>query len=163
MKSRSNVWFSGLLATLLVSCATGAPQDDSPGNGKVDVVKPDLQDVSPPLSELAKRPVPELFTARAHEAEPARPLPHMRLQAASTARDPVIQEAIGGANIPSTSVSFEGMGSGLAGFTVQSAPPDTDGDIGLNHYVQIVNSGLTVFSRAGAKLLGPVNTNTLFN
>ena len=55
------------------------------------------------------------------------------------------------------------MGTGLAGFTVQSAPPDTDGDIGPNHYVQIVNSGVTIFSRAGAKLLGPMNTNTFWN
>src|SRR5688572_32167110 len=43
-------------------------------------------------------------------------------------------------NIPSPIVSFEGMGTGLPGFTVQSAPPDTSGDIGPNHYVQIVNS-----------------------
>ncbi|HET7506365.1 MAG TPA: proprotein convertase P-domain-containing protein [Kofleriaceae bacterium] len=88
----------------------------------------------------------------------------MRAQSAAQAQDPVVQSAIGtGPNIPSTTVSFEGMGSGLAGFTVQSAPPDTDGDIGPNHYVQIVNSGVTIFSRAGAKLLGPVNTNTFWN
>ncbi|HEU4734318.1 MAG TPA: proprotein convertase P-domain-containing protein [Kofleriaceae bacterium] len=88
----------------------------------------------------------------------------MRAQSAAQVKDPVVQAAIGtGPNIPSTTANFEGMGTGLTGFTVQSAPPDTDGDIGPNHYVQIVNSGVTIFSRAGAKLLGPVNTNTFWN
>jgi subtilisin-like proprotein convertase family protein len=159
--SRSKAWIpAALLMTLVASCASGG-SDDS--NTKVEVIKPDVQDVSPPLSDLAKVPVPELFGLRAHEAEPARPIPHMRTQSAAQVVDPVVQNAIGGPNIPSTTVNFEGMGSGLTGFTVQSAPPDTDGDIGPNHYVQIVNSGVTIFSRAGAKLLGPMNTNTLWN
>lgn len=157
---RSRAWFPGLLATLVMSCATGAPDDNHP---KVEVIKADAQDVSPALSALAKEPVPEVIGARAREAEPWRSIPHPQLQSLGQQRDPVVQDAIGAANIPSTIVTFEGMGSGFAGFTVQSAPPDTDGDIGPNHYVQIVNSGVTVFSRTGAKLLGPINTNTLFN
>jgi subtilisin-like proprotein convertase family protein len=155
---RSKLWFPGLITALVVSCATGAPDES-----KVDVVKADSYDVSPPLSELAKIPVLELYAKRAHEAEPARSIPHMRAQSAAALVDPVVQAALGGPNIPATTVTFEGMGSGLAGFTVQSAPPDTDGDIGPNHYVQIVNSGTTIFNRAGVKLLGPFNTNTLFN
>src|ERR1044071_4948147 len=162
---RSRAWSLGLpavsmLATLAMSCATGAPDDD---RQKVEVIKSDAQDVSPALSDLAKIPVPEVIGLRAREADPWRSIPHAQLQSLSQQRDPVVQDAIGAANIPSTIVTFEGMGSGLAGFTVQSAPPDTDGDIGPNHYVQIVNSGVTVFSRTGAKLLGPINTNTLFN
>jgi len=159
---RPRFWIPALLlSTVVAACASGGSAEDKP---KVEVIKPDMQDVSAPLADLAKLPVPELGSLRAHEAEPARPIPHMRgQQAVADQADPVIQDAIGGANIPSTSVAFEGMGAGLAGFTVQSAPPDTDGDIGPNHYVQIVNSGVTVFSRTGAKLLGPINTNTLFN
>jgi len=144
---------------MVVSCATGAPDEDN----KVTVIKPDVQDVSPPLRELAKIPVPEVFGLRAHEAEPARPIPHM-LGRAAQQPDPVIQSALGtGPNIPTPTTTFEGMGAGLAGFTVQSAPPDTDGDVGPNHYVQIVNSSVTVFSKTGTKLLGPIATNTLFN
>ncbi|HEX3758148.1 MAG TPA: hypothetical protein VHW23_05560, partial [Kofleriaceae bacterium] len=150
-------WFAGVLAVSLVACATGG-QDDS----NVQVIKPDVSDVSPPLSELAKRPVPYSL-GRAHEAEPWRSIPHKQLEAAGPTVDPVVQNAIGGPNIPTPITTFEGMGTGLAGFSVQSAPPDTDGDIGPNHYVQIVNSGVTVFSRAGAVLLGPVNTNTFWS
>jgi subtilisin-like proprotein convertase family protein len=153
---RSRAWFPGLLATLVVSCATG-------GNPDVEVIKPDSQDVSPPLRDLAKVPVPESFD-RAKEAEPHRMLPIVdRLQAQASQADSVVQNFIGTANIPSPTTTFEGMGSGLAGFTVQSAPPDTDGDIGPNHYVQIVNSSVTVFDRTGGKLLGPITTKTLFN
>ena len=158
---RSRAWFAVVLSTLVASCATGgAPEDDHP---RVEVIKADAQDVSPALSDLAKIPVPEVLGQRAREAEPWRSIPHPQIQTLGQPRDPVVQDVIGQAQIPSPLVSFEGMGSGLPGFTVQSAPPDTDGDIGPNHYVQIVNSGVTVFSRIGTKLLGPINTNTLFN
>ena len=156
---RSRACVSGLLALFVASCAAGGPSDDS----KVQVIKPDVQDVSPPLSELAKRPVPESLD-RAREAEPVRPVPHMQFQAATQVADPVVQNAIGGGpNIPSPITTFEGMGTGLGGFTVQSAPPDTDGDIGPNHYVQIVNSGVTIFNRTGTPVLGPVLTRTFWN
>src|SRR5262245_27435957 len=88
----------------------------------------------------------------------------MRFQSTEQVLDPVLQDAVGsGPFIPSPITTFEGMGTGLPGFTVQSAPPDTDGDVGPNHYVQIVNSSVTIFSKTGAKLLGPMPTNTLFN
>jgi len=159
--SRSRVWIPALAVALVASCATGSPDstDDGP---KVQVIHPDVQDVSQPLADLAKVPVFETL-GRAHEAEPARAIPHMRKLTAQLAADPVVQSAVGINAIASPLVSFEGMGAGLAGFTVQSAPPDTDGDVGPNHYVQIVNSGVTVFSKTGAKLLGPINTNTLWN
>jgi subtilisin-like proprotein convertase family protein len=154
---RSRSWILGVLAVSLTACATGGADDSN-----VTVIHPDAQDVSPPLSELAKRPVP-LASERAHEAEAWRRIPHPQIEAAGPSVDPVVQSAIGGPNIPTPITTFEGMGTGLAGFTVQSAPPDTDGDIGPNHYVQIVNSGVTIFSRTGAVLLGPVNTNTFWN
>ncbi len=157
MKLRSRAWILGVLAASLAACATGGSDDSN-----VQVIKPDAQDVSPPLSELAKRPVP-LASERAHEAEPWRAVPHKQLEASGPVVDPVVQTAIGGPDIPTPITNFEGMGTGLTGFSVQSAPPDTDGDIGPNHYVQIVNSGVTIFSRTGAVLMGPVNTNTLWN
>jgi subtilisin-like proprotein convertase family protein len=154
---RSRVWILGVLAASVTACATGGSDDSN-----VQVIKADAQDVSPPLSELAKRPVP-FASERAHEAEAWRQIPHKHLEASGPVVDPVVQTAIGGPNIPTPITTFEGMGTGLPGFSVQSAPPDTDGDVGLNHYVQIVNSGVTIFSRAGAVLLGPVNTNTFWN
>ena len=76
---RSRACVPGLLTLLVASCATGG-SDES----KVQVIKPDVQDVSPPLSELAKIPVLQTFE-RAHEAERVRPLPHMKFHQASWA------------------------------------------------------------------------------
>ncbi|MEM6325477.1 MAG: nidogen-like domain-containing protein [Bacteroidota bacterium] len=42
------------------------------------------------------------------------------------------------------------------------APPDPSGDVGPNHYVQMVNSRTTIFDRAGNVLVGPVNNNTFW-
>jgi subtilisin-like proprotein convertase family protein len=158
---RTRVWLPGLLTILVASCATGGSDPDDNGT-KVTVINADGYDISPPLSELAKIPVPEI-ALRDHEFEPWRSIPHPRLQSATQQQDPVVQSLLGtGPNIPSPTTTFEGMGTGIAGFTIQGAPPDTDGDIGPNHYVQIVNSSVTIFNRTGGRLLGPVNTNTFF-
>lgn len=58
--------------------------------------------------------------------------------------------------IPGTNANFAGMG-GLGG-----TPPDPNGDIGPNHYVQMVNSRFQIFTRAGVSVFGPSNINTLF-
>jgi subtilisin-like proprotein convertase family protein len=159
---RARAWFPGLLAAFVVSCASGGPEEGD--DSKVDIVTPDAADVSLPLSELAKVPVEQGLTLRPREAGRPRPLPFLKnLETQALVGDPVVQNAIGGPLIPSAIVSFEGMGTGLPGFTVQSAPPDTSGDIGPNHYVQIVNSSTTVFDRNGNRVLGPFTTNTLFN
>jgi len=59
--------------------------------------------------------------------------------------------------IPPTNVSFDGL--------IQSGgstPPDTVGDVGPNHYVQMVNSRFQVFSKTGTSLFGPASINTIF-
>ena len=42
-------------------------------------------------------------------------------------------------------------------------PPDTNGDVGPNNYVQVVNLTFTIFNKSGAKLLGPSPTNTIWS
>ena len=68
--------------------------------------------------------------------------------------------------MPFAARSFEGIGKNFVGpqgtYSVAGDPPDTNGDIGPNHYVQIVNSSLAVFGRSGAVLFGPVQINTLW-
>jgi subtilisin-like proprotein convertase family protein len=132
----------------------------------LEIIKADVQDVSPSLAELAK--LPTVLAAdtfdRAREASPPRRLTHKGMLGLTAPKaDPVLQSAVGTALIPTTLANFEGMGTGLAGFTVQSAPPDTIGDIGPNHYVQVVNSSLTVFNRTGTPVLGPVPTRNLWS
>jgi hypothetical protein len=117
-------------------------------------------DISPPLRDLVKN-AKVRDPDEAPEMEPVRriPLRHFRTL---TATDRVVQSDFGTQPIPAPAVNFEGMGAGMAGFTPGGVPPDTDGDIGPNHYVQIVNISMTVFSRAGQKMMGPVDTSAVW-
>ncbi|MEZ4360050.1 MAG: proprotein convertase P-domain-containing protein [Kofleriaceae bacterium] len=150
----------GFLAAGLAACAEG----EQPLPEGLEIVKADVQDVSPSLAELAKAPITEGADERAREANPPRRLTHSGMRGLGAPQtDPVVQAAVGTALIPTTLANFEGMGTGLPGFTVQSAPPDTVGDIGTNHYVQVVNSSMTVFNRSGGVVLGPVQTRSLWS
>jgi len=63
--------------------------------------------------------------------------------------------------------SFDGIGNGFTGpqgtFSVSSAPPDTNGSVGPNHYVQTVNTDFAVFDKTGKPIYGPVPINTLWS
>lgn len=49
-------------------------------------------------------------------------------------------------------------GQGGTGFV----PPDTDGDVSNDHFVQMVNSKYNVYLKDGTKLLGPLDLSTLW-
>ena len=67
-------------------------------------------------------------------------------------------------NGPTTGLSFEGIGQGQYGFSVQYIPPDTNGTVGATQYVQWVNASFAVFDKTtGSLLLGPVAGNTLWS
>jgi hypothetical protein len=59
------------------------------------------------------------------------------------------------------------VGNGFSGpsgtFSVASAPPDTNGAVGPNHFVQMVNTDFAVFNKSGTALYGPVTNNTLWS
>ncbi len=71
-------------------------------------------------------------------------------------------------NTPSLIRNMDGVGNGFTGpqgtFTIQYAPPDTDGAVGFTQYVALVNTGLAVFDKTtGNVIYGPVPTNTLWS
>jgi hypothetical protein len=70
--------------------------------------------------------------------------------------DPVLQKSFGPLVMPTPLITFEGLGAN------GSIPPDTNGDIGPNHYVQWINTQFAVYNRAGTRVLGPLAGNTLF-
>jgi hypothetical protein len=72
--------------------------------------------------------------------------------------DPVLQSVPGPNVTPPPLVSFEGVNN-VNGVL----PPDTNGDVGPNHYVQMVNLSFAIWDRSGTLLLGPVNSNTLWS
>lgn len=61
-------------------------------------------------------------------------------------------------NEPATGVSFDGVGNVFG-----SVPPDTNGDVGPEHYVQTVNVAMGVFDKEGNVLVNPTPINALWN
>ena len=62
-----------------------------------------------------------------------------------------------------TVLNFEGLGNGFPNFSVDSAPPDTNGAVGDSQYVQWVNESFEVFDKTtGNALEGPIPGNQLF-
>jgi hypothetical protein len=68
------------------------------------------------------------------------------------------------AAIPATLANFEGI-SNQDNFNIFGGrvnPPDPVGDVGPNHYVEMVNLAFAVYSKTGTLLLGPVDTGSLW-
>ena len=62
--------------------------------------------------------------------------------------------------IPTPLQTFAGMTQHLACGTC--LPPDTDGDVGPNHYIQAVNSSIRIHDKSGNVLAGPITFNAFF-
>ena len=77
--------------------------------------------------------------------------------------DPIraIRKTIEAVAMPTPSATFPGITSAQSG--CGCVPPDTDGDVGPNHYIQAVNSRFKINDKAGNQLLAPTTYNTLFS
>jgi len=62
-------------------------------------------------------------------------------------------------SMPPPILTFEG---GAAEQFCACAPPDTDGDVGPNHYVEAINNAFAVFDKTGNMLAGPISYDALF-
>ena len=78
-------------------------------------------------------------------------------------RKPVLQAAAG-SGIPPTGQNFEGndVGESSSDGVFIGAPPDTNGDVGPNHYVQTVNTVFSIYSKTGQRLVGPTPINNIW-
>lgn len=150
-------------AMLLGACAQPA---DLPGTEPVQVLRSssvalaERHDSSPPL--LLMR-LPDRDTNPEHEVKPV----PRRYQPGTRTHAPTIQAATPSMAAPTSGLGFDGVGNGFTGpsgtFSVGAAPPDTNGDVGPNHYVQTVNTNFAVFNKSGTALYGPVPINTLWS
>ncbi|HEX2685032.1 MAG TPA: hypothetical protein VHN14_00365, partial [Kofleriaceae bacterium] len=84
---------------------------------------------------------------------------------AEPTRDTVVQDNIAiEPALADPEVSFDGLTNqnNAASFGFQVSPPDTNGDVGPNHYVQMSNLLVRVFNKAGAPLTQPFRLSSLF-
>ena len=119
-------------------------------------------DISAPLREIL--PVaPDIQKGQPlqPEARPLLTLPNF-FNNQRTQLDTVVQDAPATPNMPAPILNFEGIP--FPGVNCNCAPPDTNGEVGLTQYVQIVNEGLQVFDKTtGASQLGPISISSLWS
>jgi hypothetical protein len=134
--------------------------------GKTVVLPMQFYGESEPLSELVKRQQPPVSKENGMVQED-HPEPLLEEDPGTkTVNDSIVPSFLQNETVgPLAAVlgtSFEGPGTGLAGFSLTGAPPDTTMAVGPNHIVAWVNSQYAIFNKTGTVLLGPVNGNTLF-
>src|ERR1041385_3331661 len=131
-------------------------------------ISPSHFDISPALSELAKVSLPPPIEAQRPELE----LPSWRVPRSSE-KDPVVQVAPGVSKdltkptAPTASAPIGFNFDGVPGTTTGGYPPDTNGSVGNDQYVEIVNTRYQVWSlnrvtNTATSVVGPVNINTLW-
>src|SRR3954462_14133484 len=136
---------------------------DAPGTQSPDVVKM----VGPVRLDRDLRDLPWVAPKAEHEDQPL--YRHPRPQtlpgtsaASATAGLPHVQSLL--QNIwqptpamPGPLLTFEGHNN-----TCGCQPPDTDGDVGPNHYVEAINESIKIFDKSGNTLSGPTSYNSFF-
>jgi hypothetical protein len=107
-----------------------------------DRVAPDAED---PADEEDRGPVPDADTG--------------------FTGDGALQTTLAPPTIPSATQTFEGLSNqdnfNIFGFRVN--PPDPNGEVGPNNYVEMINLVFGVYDKAGNLLVGPVDTGTLWS
>ncbi|MEW6402749.1 MAG: carboxypeptidase regulatory-like domain-containing protein [Chloroflexota bacterium] len=110
--------------------------------------------VTAPIAPQQGRPDPDLNQLR---LLPMRE--NAQLAPETPTLDPVLQDSLPTPLVmPSPLQNFEGV-SNVNGVL----PPDTNGDVGPNHYMQWVNLSFAVYDKSGALLYGPAAGNTLWS
>src|SRR5689334_20514731 len=161
MKAR--VLAAAALGGVTLFQATGSGQAQPPNRPRAlaSVMRADRHDVSPAL-----RSIPPAPPTPGHEREAPR-LDQVRRRGAGRGRvralDPVLQNFSPASTAPITAQSIDGV-SNVNGVL----PPDTNGAVGPNHYVQWVNVSFAVFSKGSestppAMIYGPATGNTIWS
>ena len=146
-------------------------QDDAAATSKMEIRQEVKRDVLPSLKDVLIAPSKELRIRESRGLPRPRPYTGVpKAEVVDAALQGAEKEATVGktggplAPVATVGLNFDGLGNGIAGFTVNSAPPDTHGAVGSTQYVQIVNgSSFAVYNKAtGALVMGPASTQSLF-
>ncbi len=156
-----------LLATAAIPTQASNPGGQAQGTKeiKAEVIYPCTVQLSPPFKTL---PISTEKVAIGHEREinnPRIPKSSSSQPNFSSQTDPVVQYSPGIDAMPGTLAAFAGI-TNIAGV----APPDTQGDIGPDYYVQWVNLHLAAWQinrsttpYTATNVLGPIAGNTIWS
>jgi hypothetical protein len=162
----------GGVAAATVSVLLTLPGVTGPATGSADardsdrlVGRPTFSDAvahdrSAPLRSLAANTGGSPDTSSAKLLRDPGPVP----ADAGHSRDAALQRSTAAQAAAIPGVNFEGM-SNQDNFNIYGGrvnPPDPVGDVGPNHYVEMVNLAVAVYSKTGNKLLGPIPIGSLW-
>lgn len=158
---------AGLTGAALVAAALAAPAvattpAKTPDQARPVFIDNAAHDVSAPLSVLA-RSSRTLDPGSASLPE-ERGAPGATATVGRSALDSVAQTSQAASTVGPTLANFEGL-SNQDNFTIFGGrvnPPDPVGDVGPNHYVEMVNLTFAAYSKTGTRLLGPLAIGTLW-
>ncbi|MFZ0544170.1 MAG: hypothetical protein WAM60_01945 [Candidatus Promineifilaceae bacterium] len=119
------------------------------------VIQAENSDVSPPLSSIPYTIEPPGDEIR---VKPDLEAPFADVFAPSYSVDRIVQDFFGPGLIPTPSVTFEGIDN-LCG----CLPPDPNGAVGPNHYVEMVNEHYAIYDKTGSVVQGPAPINTIWS
>ena len=129
-----------------------------PGKQQPDIVRMS----GPVLQHRDLRDLPYIAPKPSHEERrltrhPQRPAGYIGIS------DPPlpVRTFLSSISMPSPMQTFAGMS--LSDGCGNCLPPDTDGDVGPNYYIQSVNSSIRIHDKSGSVLAGPITYNSFFS
>ena len=147
---------SALFVLFLLCVSTGFAQKEASGPIVSHAV---YFDVSPPLRDMVKMD-PEKAdmtwkdgVVKNNFIRPA----SNRSEPDPSFIDPIRQWWPGKSVTDTTIANFDGVGSNSG-----VCPPDTDGDVGPDHYFAVVNLKYAIYSKTGTLLMGPANNSSIW-
>jgi hypothetical protein len=135
-------------------------RQDAPGTQRPDVVHL----IGPVRTTTDVKHLPYVAPKGEHEERILTRYPHGTGAPPQAASSPWWQRLMKGLSrptpkMPGPLLTFEG---GAAAQFCACAPPDSDGDVGPNHYVEAINNAFAVFDKSGTMLAGPTSYDSLF-
>jgi len=165
LRGTALIWAGALVAVVLTP-ADPAQAGPTLTNTHPTISGPAAFDTSRPLREVA--PARAATTAQAlDDEEEAEDALEARLPAPvdhGFSGDAAVQSTAGNPGTGGTRANFEGLSNAdnfaLLGGRVN--PPDPNGEVGRNHYVETVNLTFAVYSKTGTRLAGPATLGSLW-
>lgn len=153
--------------SLIAANSSSAAAANKNSNSKLVpvVIKPVKVDLSPSLLSIqATIPAEKIKELQIKERE-IHLLPKAMKKNLTITPDPLVKfEKKNIQATPAPSLVYEGLSNidnyNTIGFRV--LPPDTEGDVGPNYYVEMINLILAVYAKDGTKVFGPIPNNAIW-
>ena len=155
----------GFLALVAFSIPAGPSAFAQPSQAANVSAKAEVLRVIGPVSlDRDLRQLPEIAQRGEDEEEgpmKRHPFPRRGVPAKTDPIQAVRRSIAAAIHMPGPTATFPGINSVQSG--CNCLPPDTNGDVGPNHYIQTVNTRFKITNKTGTELLAPTTYNSFFS